>query len=270
MNVDTGSDKLLCSVEDGVATITINRPEARNALGDAVSPALRRMIRHAADDASIGCVLITGAGAAFCAGGDIKGMSTDGTQAPQSMQDRVAQLQERQRLLTGAIIELRKPTLAVLPGPAAGAGLAIALACDMRIAAESAFATTGYTRIGLSGDYGISWLLNRAVGKAKARELMFLGERIDAAQCLQIGLFNRVVSDDQLITESLKIARQLANGPRTALARMKDNLDEALACDFFTALDREAERLVETARHPDHDESVRAFIEKRAPRLGGQ
>lgn len=267
MNIDTGSDKLLCSVTDGVATITINRPEARNALGDEVSPAMRRMIRHAADDNSIGALLITGAGTAFCAGGDVKSMNSDRQTAPKPAAERIAELKQRQLLLTGALINLRKPTLAALPGPAAGAGLAIALACDMRIAAESAFVTTGYARIGLSGDYGIAWLLTRAVGNARARELLFLSDRIDAIRAANIGLVNEVVADEVLQDKARELALRLANGPRLALAKMKDNLDDATQIDYRTALDREAERLIETAGHSDHTQALQAFVEKRAARF---
>src|SRR5437762_3380236 len=112
------------------------------------------------------------------------------------IRDRVADLQERQRLLTGALVSVRKPTIAALPGPAVGAGLALAMACDMRIAAQSAFLSTGYLKVGLSGDYGIAWLLTRLVGTARARELMFICDRVDAARCEAIGLVNRVVPDD--------------------------------------------------------------------------
>ena len=159
--------------------------------------------------------------------------------------------------------------MAALPGPAAGAGLAIALACDIRIAARSAFVSTGYARVGLSGDYGIAWLMTRAVGSPRARELMFTAERVDAARCEAIGLFNQVVPDDELQAHALAFAQQLAAGPRLAISRMKENLDLTATADFMTALDHEAELLVETSRTEDHKEAVRAFIEKRQPNFGG-
>ena len=132
--------------------------------------------------------------------------------------ERVAQLRERQRTLTGVLVGLRKPTIAALPGPAAGAGLSIALACDIRIAAETAFMSTGYARIGLTGDYGVSWLLTRLTGTARARELMFLSERIDARRCETLGLVNRVVPDADLQSEAFAMAERLANGPSLAFA----------------------------------------------------
>jgi enoyl-CoA hydratase/carnithine racemase len=199
--IDTGTDELLCEVRDRVAVITLNRPQARNSLSDNLTPALRRMIKLCGEDANVGALLITGAGAAFCAGGDVKGMGgkPGSSNAPElTFDQKVARLQERQRTLTGVLVNVRKPTIAALPGPAAGAGLSLALACDLRIAAESAFVTTAYVKIGLSGDYGMSWLLTRLVGTSRARELMFFGEKIDAKRCETLGLVNRVVPDDRL------------------------------------------------------------------------
>jgi len=179
--------------------------------------------------------------------------------------ERVAQLRERQRTLTGVLVGLRKPTIAALPGPAAGAGLSIALACDIRIAAETAFMSTGYARIGLTGDYGVSWLLTRLAGTARARELMFLSERIDARRCETLGLVNRVVPDADLQSEAFAMAERLANGPSLAFAMMKDNLDHALTSDFLSSLDHEAENMVGAARTAQHKEAVAAFVEKRRP-----
>jgi enoyl-CoA hydratase/carnithine racemase len=177
--IDTGTDELLCVVRERVAVITLNRPEVRNAMSDNLTPALRTMIRTCGENPDVGVLLITGAGKAFCAGGDVKGMGAhrDKKRLEMSYEDKVADLQERQRLLTGALANVRKPTIAALPGPAAGAGLALAMACDIRIAAESAFVSTGYLRVALSGDYGIAWLLTRLVGTARARELMFTADR---------------------------------------------------------------------------------------------
>ncbi|MFT4099665.1 MAG: enoyl-CoA hydratase [Burkholderiaceae bacterium] len=268
--IDTGTDELLCELRERVAVITLNRPEARNALSDRLSPALRAMIRRCAEDEGVGAVLLTGSGTSFCAGGDVKGMGDRSTKRAMSPAERVADLRERQRLLTGALVALRKPTVAALPGPAIGAGVSIALACDVRIAAESAFVATGYARIGLSGDYGIASLLTRLVGTGRARELMFGGDRVDARRAETIGLFNRVVPDTELQAEAFAFARRLANGPAQALRLMKDNLDDALVIDYDAALDREAERLVEAAGTADHAEAVRAFVEKRVPVFTGR
>jgi enoyl-CoA hydratase/carnithine racemase len=268
--IDTGTEELLCELRDRVAVITLNRPQARNALSDQLSPALREMIRWCGDEAEVGAVLITGAGTAFCAGGDVKGMGSSSNPAKRdwSFDQRVADLQDRQRRLTGALVALRKPSIAALPGPAAGAGLSIALACDLRIAAESAFISTGYMRVGLSGDYGITWLLAQLVGRGRASELMLLGEKVDAQRCASLGIFNRVVPDARLHDEAFALARQLAHGPALAQALIKDNLDDAATQAFAAALDLEAARLIRASLHADHAEAVRAFVEKRAPKFG--
>ena len=268
--VDTGTDELLCEIRNRVALITLNRPDARNALSDQLTPALRRMIRRCGDDSSVGALLITGAGAAFCAGGDVKSMGrSDAAKAGAPIDERVADLRIKQRTLTGALVGLRKPTLAALPGPAAGAGLALALACDIRIAAESAVMTTGYARIGLTGDYGIAWLLTRLVGTSRARELMFLSERVDARRCEALGLVNRVIADAELRDVAFALARSLAEGPSQAYAGMKDNLDHALTTDLLDSMDQEAAYMVRSARTTDHKEAVRAFIDKRKPVFAG-
>src|SRR3982751_212421 len=271
ITVDTGTSELLCAIRDRVAVITLNRPEVRNALSDDLTPALRSMIKICGENPEVGALLITGAGTAFCAGGNVKGMGShrEKKKLEMSHDERVADLQERQRLLTGALVSVRKPTIAALPGPAVGAGLALAMACDMRIAARSAFLSTGYLKVGLSGDYGIAWLLTRLVGTARARELMFTCDRVDAARCEAIGLVNRVVPDDRLQAEAFALAKSMAEGPALALRYMKDNLDEALLFDFATARDHEAERLVRLQTTADHREAVQAFIDKRKPVFGG-
>jgi enoyl-CoA hydratase/carnithine racemase len=272
ITVETGTSELLCAVRGRVAIITLNRPEVRNALSDDLTPALRSMIKTCGENPEVGALLITGAGTAFCAGGNIKGMGDhrDKKKLEMSYDERVADLQERQRLLTGALIAVRKPTIAALPGPAVGAGLAIAMACDIRIAAQSAFVSTGYLRVGLSGDYGIAWLLTRLVGTARARELMFTADKVDAARCEAIGLVNRVVPDARLQEEAFAMAQSMAEGPTIALRYMKDNLDEAVLFDFSTARDHEAVRLVRTTMTADHREAVQAFIEKRKPVFTGK
>lgn len=269
IEIDTGTGELLCEIRDRVALITLNRPAARNALSDHLTPALRRMIKQCGDDPGVGALLITGAGTAFCAGGDVKGMGGNSNKAEMTFEDRVADLRTKQRTLTGALVAVRKPTVAALPGPAAGAGMALALACDIRIAGESAIMSTGYARIGLTGDYGIAWTLTRLVGTSRARELMFLSERIDARRCETLGLVNRVVPDGELRETAFALARSLAEGPSIALAHIKDNLDHALKSDFLDSMDQEAENMVRSSRTSDHKEAVRAFIDKRKPVFAG-
>ena len=275
--VDAGTDQLLADLSDGVATITFNRPHKRNALSDQLTPALREMLLRFDEDPAVRVVVLTGAGTAFCAGGDVSGMGSgarSGRAAPtaprRSFQDGVRELQRKQETLTLRLFELSKPTIAALPGPAAGAGLSIALACDIRLAAESAFVTTAFANIGLSGDYGASWLLPQLVGVAKAKELFFTGRRVGAAEGLALGIFNEVVPDDALRDRTQALARTIANGPPVALRYMKENLNRALGADFRTCLALEADRMSRSAQTQDHKEAVAAFLAKRAPVFTGE
>ena len=268
--IDTGTGQLLCMVREGVAIITLNRPEARNALSNEMSPALRRMIATCGADAGVRALLITGAGTAFCAGGDVKNMGDRRPPTDQTLEERYRVMQGRHQGSAGALYALRKPTVAALPGAAAGAGLALALACDIRIAAASAFVATGYTKVGLSGDYGIAWLLTRAVGPGRARELLLTAERVDARRAAELGILHRVVEDTKLQDEAFALARSLAEGPSVAIGYIKDNLDEALDLTHGEAIDREAERMMKTQSTEDHKEAVRAFVEKRKPVFRGR
>jgi enoyl-CoA hydratase/carnithine racemase len=251
--------------------LTLNRPHARNSLSDELSPALRRMFSRLRDEPAVRCVVLTGTGTAFCSGGDVKGMGGEPSRpAPRTPEDAITELTARQVTLTGALHALPQPTIAALPGPAVGAGLAIALACDLRIAAESAFVCTGFANVGLSGDYGVSWFLPRLVGPAKAKELFFTAERIGAAECERLGLVNRVVPDAKLMKEAMRLAHRIAAGPTVAYRHMKANLDRAFGTDLPTQLAHEAAGTVACARTEDHREAVRAFVEKRIPILRGR
>ena len=267
--IETGTDELLCELADGVATVTLNKPAKRNALGDVLTPALRAVLLTLEDDPRCGAVVVTGAGRAFCAGGDVSGMGGAGKPNADARPpaDPVRSLIRKQEALTLRLHELAKPTIAAIPGPAAGAGLSIALACDMRIMADSAFITTAFANIGLSGDYGGSWLLTQLVGPALAKELFFTARRVGAEECLQLGIVNRVTTFETLQDETRALAAQIAAGPRTAIRYMKENLNRALAADFRTCLAMEADRMTRSAATADHREAVRAFLEKRAPRF---
>ena len=268
----SGTDQVLVSLDNRVATVTLYRPEARNALSPDLSGGLRRAIAWAAEEPEVGALLLTGAGSAFCSGGDVKAMGARNaaqTEQP-TVEAQFQELRERHHGIAGALRAMRKPTVAALPGPAAGAGMAIALACDLRIAADSAFLTTGYANIGLSGDYGIAWLLTRIVGPGRARQLLLTSERVGAEAALEIGLVNEVVPADQLSASALEMTSKLACGPSIAYAYLKDNLDEALSIDHATAIDREADRLLKARTTSDHREAVRAFAEKRPPEFTGR
>ena len=270
--IDTSTDELLARLDDGVAVVTLNRPERRNALSDTLSPALRRLFARLHDAPEVRSLLLTGAGTAFCAGGDVKGMGGRAPRkdAPRTPEAAIADLTERQQALTGALYALPFPTLAALPGPAAGAGLSIALACDLRIAAASAFVTTGFASVGLAGDYGASFFLTQLVGTARARELFYSAERVDAARCEALGIVNRVVPDEDLADEALAWARRLAAGPSVAFRYMKANLDRALRADLPTCLAGEALGTVRSAMTEDHREAVSAFVAKRKPVFRGR
>ena len=269
--IDTGTAELLCELQDGVATITLNKPEKRNALGDVLTPALRATLLALDEDPRCGAVVVTGAGRAFCAGGDVSGMGGGSAQpadAPKpTAEDRVRGLIRKQETLTLRLHELAKPTIAALPGPAAGAGLSIALACDMRVMADSAFITTAFANIGLSGDYGGSWFLTQLVGPAVAKELYMTARRVGADECLRLGIANRVTTFDALQEETHALASQIANGPRTAIRYMKENLNRAVTADLRTCLAMEADRMVRVGATADHKEAVRAFMEKRPPQF---
>ena len=265
--VDTGTDEVLCDVRERVATVTLNRPDAKNALTMPMKEALYTLVRDLGADDEVGCVLLTGAGSAFCSGGDTKRMKQEGK--PPSMEDRQRQLRWEHQL-PRMLHEMPKPTLCALPGAAAGAGFSIALSCDLRIASERAFLLTSFVRVGLSGDYGGSWFLTHLVGPAKAREIYFLSDRVGADECLSLGLFNRVVPEAELAPAAFEMARQLASGPPISMRFMKGNLNRALHADLATCMDVEADRMVRGAMTDDYREAVAAFSEKRKPSFKGR
>lgn len=262
----TTSDTMLLDVSERIATLTLNRPDKLNALNGELMEELVPVIERLAEDKEVRCVVITGAGRGFCAGGDIAGMASGEALPNENPVTRLRRLEETSRLLH----EMPKPTIAMVNGPAAGAGLSIALACDIRIAGESARFGTAFIRIGFSGDFGGTWMLQRLVGPAKARELYFTGDLIDAREAERIGLVNRVVPDDQLAGETRALAERMAKGPPIAMARMKQNMNLGLVSDYSTLLDAEAEGMIMTAMTEDNQEAVKAFLEKRSATFHGR
>ena len=268
IEIDTGTQELLCRIEDRVGVITLNKPHKKNALGDILTPALRRTLVTLEEDDRVGCVMITGAGDAFCSGGDIGGMgggSKDSEEGPPSAQDAIAELVHKQVTLTLRLHELNKVTVAALPGAAAGAGFCIALACDLRIASSNAFVTTAFRNIGLSGDYGASWFLPRLIGLAKAKELFYISDRIDAEEGLRLGIFNRTFPQESFQQDALAYAARIANGPTNTLGRMKVNLNKGVGQTLRESLLLEAQHLVASFKDPEAREAITAFMEKRAP-----
>lgn len=263
------TDDLLESVDDGVATLTMNRPERRNALSPAMLEALLEALPRLAADTEIGVVVLTGTEPAFCAGGDVKAMAEGREFAAGSLEEK-AELLRRAMETSRWLHEMPKPTIAMVRGAAAGAGLSLALACDMRIAAASARFTTAFARVGYSGDFGGSYFLTRLVGTAKARELYFTAEMVDAAAALGLGLVNRVVADEELEAETRALAQSLARGPRIAYRYIKRNMNAAESGTLKELLDLEAWHHTRCGATEDHREATQAFVEKREPVFKGR
>jgi 2-(1,2-epoxy-1,2-dihydrophenyl)acetyl-CoA isomerase len=270
--IDTGTKDLLASLDEGVLTLTLNRPEARNALSPAMLDALSRQLAAAEVDPSVKCLVLTGAGKGFCAGGDVKGMAArgDGTVGDNTIDGAIHLQRLKQRATAGKLFKMPKPTLAALPGAAAGAGLSLALACDLRIMASTAIMTTAFARVGFSGDYGGTYFLTQLVGSAKARELYFLSERVGAEEALRLGLANWLCEPADLATRTREIARRLAQGPTVAYRYMKENLNRAMAGEVDDCLDLEATHHIHCGQTEDHREATRAFVEKREPVFKGR
>ena len=270
--IDTGTPDLLATLDAGVLTLTLNRPDARNALSRAMNLALQQQLAAAEFDAAVKCIVLTGAGKGFCAGGDVKGMAAagDGTVGAFSIDEAIARQRANQRATAGKLFKMAKPTLAALPGAAAGAGLALALACDLRIMASNAILTTAFARVGFSGDYGGSYFLTQLVGSAKARELYFLSDRVGADEALRLGLTNWVCAPEDLAAKTQEIALRLANGPSVAYRYMKENLNRAMHGDVDDCLDLEATHHVHCGQTDDHREATRAFVDKREPVFKGR
>ena len=270
--IETGSEHLTAVVDDGVAVITMDRPERRNAMtGDMVS-GLAIALADVETAQDVRCVVLTGAGGAFCAGGDVKGFAEgDGAGGGSSSWDAgVHEQRISHHKTSGVLYNMPKPTLAALPGPAAGAGLSLALACDMRIAIDSAIITTAFARVGLAGDYGGTWFLTQLVGPAKAKELYFLPERMDMDTALGLGIVNRVVPADDYESAWRDMAARLAAGPPIAYRYMKENINRSVTGELSTTLDLESTHHRHTGTTADHKEASRAFVDKREPVFEGR
>jgi 2-(1,2-epoxy-1,2-dihydrophenyl)acetyl-CoA isomerase len=263
------STDLLEQVKDGVAVLTLNRPDRLNAMSRPMLDALLEALPRLAEDPVVGVVVLTGAGRGFCAGGDVKAMAEGNELGGQTLEDRAQAL--RSRMETSRWLhEMPKPTIAMMRGPAAGAGLSLAMACDMRIASDTVKLGTAFARVGYSGDFGGSYYLTQLVGTAKARELYFTADLLDAQQALGLGLVNRVVADARLEDETMALASRLARGPRVAYRYMKRNMNAAESASLKDMLDLEAWNHTRTGMTEDHREAARAFVEKREPQFKGR
>ena len=272
-SIATGTEDLLAELDEGVLTLTMNRPEARNAMSGEMTAAMSEQLAKAELDTNVKCIVLTGAGKGFCAGGDVKGMAAkgDGTVGDNTIDGAIHRQRLNQRATSGKLYKMPKPTIAALPGAAAGAGLSLALACDLRIMASNAIMTTAFARVGFSGDYGGTFFMSQLVGTAKARELYYLSDRVSAEEALRLGLTNWVVEPEELQAKTQEIAGRLAKGATVAYRYMKENFDRAISSgDVDDCLDLEATHHVHCGQTEDHRNATKAFVEKREPVFVGR
>jgi 2-(1,2-epoxy-1,2-dihydrophenyl)acetyl-CoA isomerase len=265
MSDDT--EHLRFELVDRVATLTLNRPERLNALSEAMIDAAVAHLRRCATDPDVGVVVVTGAGRGFCAGGDVSAMAEGA--AERTFEQHVDRQRERHEL-SWLLADIPKVTIAAVNGAAAGAGLGIALSCDLCYASDRARFGTAFAKVGFGGDFGTTWQLTRRVGPAKAKELFFLADLLGAEEAAALGLVNCVFPHDAFESSVGEIARRIAHGPEISYRYMKQNVDLALTADFRTLLDREAVTHLRCGQTADHREGVAAFLEKRAPRFRGR
>jgi 2-(1,2-epoxy-1,2-dihydrophenyl)acetyl-CoA isomerase len=258
---------IFTDVSNQVATLTFNRPDRLNALSQDLIHQSIDILKQWGRDREVGAIVVTGAGRAFCAGGDVSMMAREGESA--TLEDKIDGLRAAQEL-SWLLYNSPKVTIAAVNGFAMGAGLGVCLACDLRIASDKARFGTAYAKVGFGGDFGTTWLLTRYVGAPKAKELFFLADQIDAAEAHRLGLVNEVAAHDDLTSRVREIATRIASGPLTSYRYMKANINLAASTDFRALLDREAETHLRCSQTDDHKEGVRAFMEKRQPKFTGK
>ena len=272
--INTGTDVLIASLEANVLTIMMNRPEVKNALNSEMLSSMDTVLADAETNPEVRCVVLTGAGKGFCAGGDVKAFAAQASSSmdkSMGIDQKIHKQRLSQRLTSGRLYEMPKPTIAAISGAAAGAGLSLALACDLRIMSEDAVVTTAFAKVGLSGDYGGTFLLSQLVGQAKAREMYFLSDRIDAEGALKAGLVNWVSPFGELKSKTEQIAQRLACGPSIAYRYMKENFNRAISTgDLAQCMDLEATHHVHCFDTEDHKGAAEAFTQKRKPVFKGR
>jgi len=256
---------ILYELADGVATLTFNRPEVRNACNDVMAEEVQTALKSAERDETVRCLVITGAGQGFCAGQDLA-----------AVREHAGAISFREHLLktynpiVTTLRSIEKPVIAAINGAAAGAGWGIALACDLRYASDTAKFRLAFSGIGLAPDSGTSFFLPRLIGLGRALELAYTNDVLDANSALALGLVNKVFTSDQLLPAALELARKLAQAPTRGLGLTKRAMNYALDASLAEALDYEAHLQEIAGRTIDHHEGVQAFLEKRAPKFIGK
>jgi 2-(1,2-epoxy-1,2-dihydrophenyl)acetyl-CoA isomerase len=262
---------ILETIRDGVAIVTMNRPEARNALSQEMLAGLNEALPRLHADPAVGAIILTGAGGAFCSGGDVKGFASrpGGANAGGTVEDAALNLRQRMEV-SRWLHQGPKVTIAAIPGAAAGAGLSLALACDFRVAARGAKITTAFAKVGLAGDFGGTYYLTQLVGAARARELYLLSDVLVAEEAERVGLISRVVDPGELEAEAFALAQRFAKGPTITLGLIKRSLNIAEKGDLALSFDTEAMNHSRSAATEDHKEAAKAFVEKRPPVFQGR
>lgn len=259
------SDIVLQHLDQGLLTITMNRPDRRNALNPDMTRGLVEAARRAAEDSDVRAVLLKGAGGTFCVGGDVKAMAVA---TPRPLEERVTTLRKGMEV-SRILHQMQKPVVAQVDGAAAGAGLSIALSCDLRIASESAKITTAFAKVGFSGDYGGTFFLTQMLGSAKARELYLMSPVLTAKEALDLGMVTKVVPDAEIDKAAHEVAMSLAQGPSVTLGYIKRNINNAETLSLEACFDAEAMHHSRCGETTDHKEASKAFVEKRKPTFVG-
>jgi len=262
----SANEIVLQDLDNGLLTITMNRPDRRNALNPDMTRGLVEAARRAAEDTQVRAVLFKGAGGTFCVGGDVKSMAEG--RAPLPFEAKMTNLR-RGMEVSRILHQMQKPVVAQLDGAAAGAGLSMALACDLRVASESCKITTAFAKVGFSGDYGGTYFLTHLLGSAKARELYLLSPVLSASEALALGIVNKVVGDGEIDAAARELAMQLAQGPSVALGYIKRNINNAEHLSLEACFDAEAIHHTRTGETADHKEAAKAFVEKRKAAFQG-
>ena len=259
---------LLYEVKDGVATLTLNRPDRLNALGGSLRDDLHDAITRSSTDPDVRVMVITGAGKGFCSGGDVKAMqeAKDGKRE-RPLIEKIAPGRDRTLL---AMRQAPQPIIAAVNGAAAGAGMNLALGCDIRIASTAAKFSQAFVKRGLHPDWGGTYFLPRVVGTAKACELIFTGEVIDAQEALRLGIVSAVYSPEELMSTAYQLARRIAAGPPVAIRLAKRSLYDNAERDLKSSLERETFSQNIASETEDAGEGIRAFVEKRDPKFQGR